>query len=194
MKRERRGETWLGLLATPLSAREILRGKSFGSLRKSRSIALTLAALWTVGLACGAIHPLGLLASIALLAASGPFFANLGLAFALMECAHEVKGRSSFSPAALPALMAGSFVLTAGPLALGWAAPLTYEDVAAATWGGPFPQFTGPLAGLVDARLVLLGWLIGTTALAFGASRLGRSNERWFDEAVGRPVRSNSKG
>ena len=188
MRRERRAETWLGLLATPLSACEILRGKANGALWNTRALVLTLAALWSLGLACGAVHPLGYLASIALLAASGPFFANLGLAFALMECDREVRGRSSFSPAALPALMAESFLLTAGPLALGWAAPLTYEDVAAATWGGPFPQLIGPLAGFVDARLVLLGWLVGTATLAFGAFRLGRFNERWFDEAVGRPV------
>ena len=67
---EREQDTWISLLATPLEGREILRGKMFGALRTTAQFGVTLLALWLLGLAAGAVHPLGFLAA---LAAAGMF-------------------------------------------------------------------------------------------------------------------------
>jgi ABC-type transport system involved in multi-copper enzyme maturation permease subunit len=192
IKGERRRDTWLGLLATPLTAREILRGKALGSLWKVRWAALTLVALWTIGLLAGAVHPLGYLASLAFLAVSASFYASLGLLMALQEWDPEKQAKSSLTLIHLPFVLVGSLLLTAGPMALGWASLLTYEDVAAAIGSGPFPALGhAQIAAWIDARGVLVGLLAGIGGLAFGAFWLKRKNERWFDRAVGRPVRAD---
>jgi hypothetical protein len=60
VKRERERGTWLGLIATPLCAWEIVRAKMLGPVLSSLRGALTLIALWTVGLMAGAVPPPGL--------------------------------------------------------------------------------------------------------------------------------------
>ncbi len=190
IKGERRRDTWLGLVATPLTAREILRGKALGSLWKVRWAALILVALWTIGLLAGAVHPLGYLAALAFLATSASFFTSMGLMMALQEWDPDKQAKSSLSFIHMPIVLVGSVLLTAGPMALAWASLLTYEDVAAAIRSGPFPALgEAQIAEWIDARGVLLAWLAGTGALALGAFWLDRRNERGFDAAVGRPVR-----
>jgi hypothetical protein len=190
VKGERRRDTWLGLIATPLTGREILRGKTQGSLWKARDGAIMMIGLWTIGLLAGAIHPIGLLAAISFLVASGAFFPALGLLMALMECNPEKKGVEALSIVHVPALLAGLVLLTVGPLALAWASLLTFEDVDAIVRSGPFIQFgDSKLKKLMGARLVVAAWLAGTAVLAVGAVILTRANARRFDEAVGRPTR-----
>ena len=59
--RERTRETWDSLIATPLTARDILASNMLAALWRMRMILATLFALWTIGLATGAIHPAGYL-------------------------------------------------------------------------------------------------------------------------------------
>jgi ABC-type transport system involved in multi-copper enzyme maturation permease subunit len=61
---EREQDTWISLLATPLDRSEILRGKMLGPLRATAHCGVTLGALWLIGCAAGAVHPLGLLNGI----------------------------------------------------------------------------------------------------------------------------------
>ncbi len=61
---EREQDTWMSLLATPLDRGEILRGKMLGPLRATAHCGVTLGALWLIGCAVGAVHPLGLLNAI----------------------------------------------------------------------------------------------------------------------------------
>ena len=61
--------TWDSLIATPLSAREILRSKLLAALWRVRLILATLLGLWTIGLIAGEIHPLGFLVAVLLLTA-----------------------------------------------------------------------------------------------------------------------------
>jgi hypothetical protein len=191
IKGERRRDTWLGLIATPLSGREILRAKMLGALWKSRDSALTLLGLWTIGLLSGAIHPVGFLASVAFLAVSGVFYAALGLSGALRECGPDKVPFEALSPIWAPIAFGALVALTFGPIALAWASLLTYEDVAAMIRSGPFPQFGDTaLKKLMGARLVAAAWLVAFAAFAVGAVRLVRANERGFDASVGRPVRS----
>jgi len=75
---EREQDTWLSLLATPLDGSEILRGKMLGPLRAAAPFGVTLGALWLIGLAAGAVHPLGLLNAIVVVALLAWFTTALG--------------------------------------------------------------------------------------------------------------------
>jgi hypothetical protein len=99
---------------------------------------------------------------------------------------------------ALPFLLPGtvSVVLAAGSMPFqAWTSLLSYEDVHAAIHSNPIPQFaTIGIKSGEGARIVLAGWLISTTAQAVGAFLLSRSAVRGFDAAIGRPIRSRSRG
>ena len=190
VKGERRRDTWLGLIATPLTGREILRAKMLGSFWKARESAFTLLGLWTIGLLAGAIHPVGFLASVAFLAISGVFYAALGLSMVLRECDPEKAPFEALAPLWAPVVLVAIGFLTAGPLALAWASLLSYEDVEAVIRSGPFSPFgESTLKDLMGARAVVAAWLAAFAIYAVGAVRLVRANERGFDAAVGRPVR-----
>ena len=190
VKGERRRDTWLGLIATPLSGREILRAKLLGSLWKGRDTAFTLLGLWTIGLVSGAVHPLGFLASVAFLAISGVFHAALGLSLILRECDPERTALEAFSPIWAPLMLVAIFLLSSAPIALAWSSLLTYEDMQAVIRSGPLPAFGHAVIGdFMGARAVAVAWLAGAVAYAVGAVRLVLANERRFDAAVGRPTR-----
>jgi ABC-type transport system involved in multi-copper enzyme maturation permease subunit len=76
---ERARGTWDSLIATSLSARDILRSKMLAAVWRLRWTAATLLVLWTLGLAAGAIHPLGYLTAMLVTAASCWFFLNIGM-------------------------------------------------------------------------------------------------------------------
>ncbi len=61
---ERTRETWDSLIATPLTARDILRSHMLSALWRMRLILATLLALWTIGLVAGSVHPAGYLVSL----------------------------------------------------------------------------------------------------------------------------------
>ena len=75
---ERERDTWLGLIATPLTGWEILRAKMLGAIWRTRGLALLMLALWIVGLLAGAVHPLGFLAALAGMVVSCGFLAAPG--------------------------------------------------------------------------------------------------------------------
>ena len=56
---EREADTWTGILASPLTNAEILRGKRAGAVRKVRPLVVALLAMWTLGVLAGAIHTFG---------------------------------------------------------------------------------------------------------------------------------------
>ncbi|MHC5539391.1 ABC transporter permease subunit [Singulisphaera rosea] len=57
---EREEDTWISLVSTPLSGLEIIRGKMFGAFWSTRWVALFLFPLWGLGMATGAVHPVGI--------------------------------------------------------------------------------------------------------------------------------------
>ena len=61
---ERARETWDSLIATPLTARDILRSKMLAALWRMRVLLAILLGLWTIGLIAGAIHPVGFVLSV----------------------------------------------------------------------------------------------------------------------------------
>ena len=67
---ERANETWDSLIATPLSARDILQSKLLAVLWRMRALLAILLGHWIIGLVADAIHPVGLLASVLVFGAS----------------------------------------------------------------------------------------------------------------------------
>jgi ABC-type transport system involved in multi-copper enzyme maturation permease subunit len=61
---EREQNTWDGLISAPLTGWEILRGKAIGAIWGLRGFGGLLSLFWLVGLAAGAIHPLGLVLAL----------------------------------------------------------------------------------------------------------------------------------
>ena len=66
---ERTRETWDSLIATSLTARDILRGNMLAGLWRMRVILTTLLVLWTIGLIVGSVHPAGYFFSLLVVAA-----------------------------------------------------------------------------------------------------------------------------
>ncbi len=214
VKRERERGTWLGLIATPLSGWKILRAKMLGPVLSRLGGALTLIALWTVGLMAGAVHPLGFLAAVTGLAALAWFFSALGVSTSLREGGMKRAGHPLALVVRLVAALGVTFLLGAISGALAWSSLLSYEDVFSVVHSGAFPQFgttalqtvvgvpddlpllarfllfgTRALRTVVGARTVVGVWLAGTIALVAGAYSVTRAMCRDFDVEVGRPTR-----
>jgi hypothetical protein len=76
---EREEDTWVSLTATPLTGREILRAKVLGAIWNQRGFGAVMIFLWAVGLLTGAVYPLGVLASIAIVAVLTWLVAAVGI-------------------------------------------------------------------------------------------------------------------
>jgi ABC-type transport system involved in multi-copper enzyme maturation permease subunit len=197
---ERERETWLGLIGTPLTGREILGGKLLGSIWKARGLAYLMLVLWTVGLLAGAVHPLGYLAALVGTAASCWFFAAVGVSASLRSRDRGAATSWVVGPlivmlglGALPFLVPGtaSVLLATGSMPYqAWASLLSYDDVHAALHSRVPPQLAA--IGIRDVawtRIIMAAWLTITAAQAAGASLLTRAAVRGFDAAIGRPTR-----
>jgi ABC-type transport system involved in multi-copper enzyme maturation permease subunit len=194
---EKERDTWLGLLATPLSGWEILRAKMQGALWRLRGFVLVLLGLWTVALLAGALHPLGLIAALAGLAATSWFYTALGVHVSLRS-----RDRRDASRVILLAMLpmtglvlpffphgTGSVLLGSASMSFAtWASLLSYEDIVAVTATGAFPQLASVRMDTGEgAWSVLAAVLIGVAGHAIGAALLTRAACRGFDAAVGRP-------
>ena len=75
---ERERDSWDSLLATPLSGWQIVRGKTVGAMWGLRGFGAILSLFWLVGLAAGAVHPLGLSLALFIVAILTWFVLALG--------------------------------------------------------------------------------------------------------------------
>jgi len=198
---ERERDTWLGLIATPLTGREILRAKMLGAIWRTRGLATLMLALWTVGLLAGAVHPLGFLAALAGLVASAWLLAAAGISSSLRSRDRNQATTRVLLPVLLlgclgivPFLLPGDagVLMAAGTIPFqAWASLLSCEDVRAAIHSGDFSSFSAiGLQGGASIRVVLATWMISTAAQAVAAFLLTRSATRDFDAAIGRPTRA----
>ncbi len=76
---ERERDTWVSLTATPLTGREIFRGKVLGAIWHQRGFAAVLISVWMLGLITGAVHPAGVMLSFVAVAALTWLVATLGV-------------------------------------------------------------------------------------------------------------------
>jgi len=201
---ERDRGTWLGLIATPLTGREILRAKVLGTIWKTRGLAILIVGLWAIGLAAGALHPIGFLASLIGLGVSAWFLAVIGVVGSLHSRDRAQATSRILAPIMLILALSGlpffapgeATVLLAGftmPFQT-WASLLSHEDVHAATHSGVIAPFVA--IGIRDGAglfLVLATWVIGTMAQGTAAISLMSSAIRGFDAAVGRPIRTQGE-
>ena len=193
---ERAGDTWTGLVSTPLEGPEILRGKRVGAWRSARGPVLLLMALWTVGLASGAVHPLGYVLAMALTFIYVRFSVALGVIASLIA---PTSGRAVGLAMAVLVTVNGGSLLCCVPLLMGgaamWAgctpflvffAPLSHGDVRAM-----FSASASPPS--LDGGIVLAAILSGL-AYALAVPLLNALAEALFDLAVGRPRRTEAAG
>lgn len=75
---EQENDTWISLITTPLTGREILRSKILGAIHGIRHTATALLALVVLGILAGAVHPISLVFVTLELAAFTTFAGALG--------------------------------------------------------------------------------------------------------------------
>ena len=196
---EKERDTWLGLLATPLSGWEILRAKMLGALWRARVVSLPMLALWTVGLLAGALHPLGFLAAVVGLVATSGLGMAFGTTVALWSRDRKQATRTGHPPRDVrapgwsrgvrPAACAGE-PLAGGrldaPADLGVAA-LVRRRLAAALLGSVPPLETSVNFPKTAAGTILAVWLTGLIGRLAVATVLTLAACRGFDAAAGRP-------
>jgi ABC-type Na+ efflux pump permease subunit len=199
---ERTRETWGSLIATPLAARDILQSKMLATLWRMRVTLATLLTLWTLGLASGAIHPLGFIVAVVVTAAWTWFFLVFGMHVAL--AGKDMAASTSRTlgimfvttgTLALPFLVPGrwsSVGLGAGsPPFVVWLSLVSYRDVRAAARYAVYPHLQwihlttgeGPLT-------VVATCLIGIIAPVVCGLYLWRNTLTHFDRVVGRPYQT----
>ena len=82
---EREADTWISLIATPLTPEEILRGKMIGSLWMTRWIGMVWLFMLVMGVALGAVHPLGAVGVLLLTTVYLGFGVALGTIYSLIS-------------------------------------------------------------------------------------------------------------
>jgi ABC-type transport system involved in multi-copper enzyme maturation permease subunit len=195
ISRERERRTLVGLLTLPTDRQAVVNAKWLGGILRFRWLGYVLAAVWTVGLLTGALHP----AAVPLLALATvvhvAFLASLGVWLSL------VSRNSLWANLSMAMVLLLMFI---GP----WVAVM-YNNLLGGTWGGPqdwwdnfgqiglnpprawwFLGFSwddfredvlggeGPLRGPLGATLAGLGWYaVGAGVLWLGACRRFRREQ-----------------
>jgi ABC-type transport system involved in multi-copper enzyme maturation permease subunit len=202
---EREKETWISLIATPLSGTEIIRGKMLGAIGNTRHTAVVLLSLWIAGVVTGAVHPLGLFAVVVELAVLFWFTAALGTWISL-RARHTVQALARVMGALLfcfgGSLLAALPVLSLRPLALTAAGPLllavslaSYGEIA----GKPLPGGFDVLSDTAVAACwaghgpeMGLAWGTSVVVWSLAAWSLTRSACRSFDACHDRPPQDSA--
>jgi ABC-type Na+ efflux pump permease subunit len=199
---ERARETWDSLIATPLSAREILRSKMLAALWRMRGLLAILLGLWTIGLVAGAIHAVGFVLSVLVVASLVWFVLTFGIYISVgakdkaattgptMALVFFLTGSG-----ALPFLLPGrltSVVLGAGsPPFVVFVSLASYRDVRNAGTYAVYPLLQWMNIATEEGPLrVAATCLIGILILAVAGLYLWRSSVNHFDRLIGRPFKT----
>lgn len=200
MTTEHERDTWISLIATPLTGAEIVRAKLIGAIWGIRHAAVVLVLLWGAGVAAGSVHPLGLLLVALELAAATWFAAALGTWVSLR--AKDTMRALSRTMASLVLVSGGSLLLTlpllsVRPLALVGCTPVLLA-ASLASYADVLGQAPGGAAGLskIVAGQLWAGhtWemiavsFASAVAYAAAALALTRAAFRGFDAQLDRPA------
>jgi hypothetical protein len=198
---ERARATWDSLIATPLSAREILRSELLVGLWRMRSMLATLLVLWTLSLCAGAVHPLGYLASVLVLAAWTWFTLAFGLSISIKAKDAGATASSSLGllflltgatilPFLLPSRSSSVLLGAGSPPFVAWLSLVSFRDVRNA-WRFPvYPALQWMQLHTGEGALsVAATCLIGVILPAVGGFLLWRFALLHFDRLIGRPFK-----
>jgi ABC-type Na+ efflux pump permease subunit len=200
--RERTRETWDSLIATPMSARDILRSNMLAALWRMRMILATLLALWTVGLAAGAVHPAGYIVSLLVVAAWTWLMLVCGISTSIAAKDNAAANNRfmglfflSSSTCALPFLlprMVNSVFLGAGsPPVVAWLSLVSYRDVRNAWQYSLYPALQlMHIETHEGAFSVAATCLIGIIIPAVWGLYVWRNVLANFDRRIGRPCKA----
>ncbi len=199
---ERTRETWDSLIATPLSARDILRSKLLAALWRLRALLATLLALWTIGLVAGAIHPAGYLVSLIGVAAWTWLMLVFGMSVSL--AAKDLAASTNRTvglvflttgtlalPFFLPGMMNSVLLGASSPPFVAWLSLVSYRDVRNAWQYSVYPALqwmhidTGE--GFVS---IVATCLIGVIIPTVWGLYLWRDALANFDRLIGRPSKT----
>ena len=150
---ERDRDTWVSLIATPLTVGEMLRGKFLGVVFGMRRLTTTLLLVWALGLAFGAVEP-------ALVAASAVFLAVYVSAFAWLGIFCSVTARNTMVATVRAILAAAFFIggdLIVGQLCCCLPVTLVYTPTPSDMNGEPLYSVALVVAGSVPP--LVMGWL-----------------------------------
>jgi hypothetical protein len=203
---EREKDTWISLIATPLTGTQIIRAKILGAIGNTRYMAVVLMVLWMVGVGTGAVHPLGPVAAAVELAVLVVFTAALGTWISL-RARHTMQALGRVM-ASLLVLFGGSFiaavpVLGLRPLALAGSGPIllaaslaSYAEVQGKPRAGAFGLVSdAAIAACWAGRApeMALAWGLSGAGWALAAWLLARSACRRFDACHDRPPASTTE-
>ncbi len=198
---ERSRETWSSLIATPLTARDILRAKTLATFWRCRLVIGTMVILWILGLIAGAIHPLGFVLSLLVLFAWTWFMTAWGMLCAIKA---TVAVPATFPGVGLAYLLIGTAALPfylpnnissvllgsgSSPFVL-WLAQFSYRDLRNALHYPVCPalHWIGIETGEGPMR-VAATCLIGIVAPMLSGVFVWRYTAAHFDRLIGRPWR-----
>jgi ABC-type transport system involved in multi-copper enzyme maturation permease subunit len=196
---ERAKETWSSLIATPLSAREILRSKLRACIWRIRGMGTILFVMWTLGVLSGAIHPLGYLATVLIMASWTWLFLVSGMLAALKAKDLRVSANVTMTTFFLPIVSTAlPFLLPAGIRSVVWGAGST--PFLASLSLASYRELRGALDDPVyhplhwfkintgdGPLLVALACLIGIVMPALWGRWIWLYSIANFDRLVGRP-------
>jgi ABC-type Na+ efflux pump permease subunit len=196
---ERARETWGSLIATPLTAREILRSKMLATLWRVRVLLATVLGLWTIGLATGAIHPLGFVVSVLVLAALMWFMLAFGtyISVGAKDMAAATGPTMGLVllmtvwgalPFLLPVRMSSVVLGSGSPPLVAFLSLASYRDVRNAVRYPVYPLLQWMhLATGEGPRWVALTCLMGIIIPSVAGFYLWRYSLTNFDRLIGRP-------
>lgn len=203
---ERSRGTWIGLLSTPLTARDLIRSAMRAGAWRSRFALIAPMILWTLGLAAGAVHPIGFVVSIVELAAASWMMATTAVLGSIRAPRDEAAPDFGVAPT-LFLTSTGLLVMFLppglNPVLIGFPSLPLIAWTSLVSWR----EMTGATSHLLDLRYPWGGFADGQMPLvvfaAWGASIVGplaigtwawRYAVAHFDRLVGRPVRAGSEG
>jgi ABC-type transport system involved in multi-copper enzyme maturation permease subunit len=186
---EREEDTWTSLITTPLDGEEILRAKMFGAIWGTRWLGFPLLALWILGLASGAVHPIGFVAAAVETAVFLWFVTALGVSLSLTS---KSSARAQTATIAILATLNGLYLLCCVPLhpdtmfslagvtpMIEWISLLSYESIS---WFYDKPN-------TAQETEAVLTCIIGVVLYAAAALFISTHAIVSFDTKVDRPRR-----
>jgi ABC-type Na+ efflux pump permease subunit len=196
---ERSRDTWDSLIATPLEARDILRSKMLAALWRMRAMLATLLALWIIGLAAGAIHPLGFIGSVVALGAFTWFMLAIGISISVRaKDMAEASGPtmaviflicgSGVLPFLLPGRVNSVLLGASSPPFVAWMSLVSYRDMRNAWHYSAYPLLEWVHISTGERALAVVATcLLGIIVPILAGLYLWRHALANFDRLIGRP-------